>query len=473
MTTHKVRSWLGVPYAKAERFSEPELVPFDETKQYVKYGPAPLQAGDTSWLGSDSGLSEDCLNLNIWAPEDVGEEPLPVVVYIFGGGWVLGSNTQSVSNVSGLASTGRVIGVSINYRLGPFGWLSLAQYGGKLKDATNLGLKDIIMALKWIQNNITYFGGDANNVTVTGHSAGAFSSLALLSAPSADNLYHHLAAFSGMPSRLVPQWVSQERALKVLKHFDCVNNPEHLLQVDAYELAEAMNATQSPDPGTPHGVDNDVIAVTDDSQIINGVIADHPMHVLESGKHKDVDILFSSTTEETFYWVLHRTKDFDPVTLDRLAEQFAHSMRIPLTRAHQVINSFTDDTLKPVEVRGLLLTHLSFTLPQIRGALAHANAGGTSHLLVVGPVKGAEVAIHGTEMSGIVGRISPNASQEQIDRDNYIKDTLLNMAEGHSNLTWDAVKVDKISAKGIGNMPYNAIEHSLDILEIFKGIDRP
>ncbi|MGO4568041.1 carboxylesterase family protein [Rhizobium sp. 2YAF20] len=147
---HSIRSWLGIPYAIAERFRRPVLLPFNPDRPYDQKGAAPLQAGNISWLEADNGLSEDCLNLNVWAPEDAGEKPLPVIVYIFGGGFEMGANTQTTSNASGLAATGRAIGVSLNYRLGPFGWLSLSQYEGVFADATNLGIQDIIAALMWV-----------------------------------------------------------------------------------------------------------------------------------------------------------------------------------------------------------------------------------------------------------------------------------------------------------------------------------
>jgi para-nitrobenzyl esterase len=470
-TNHLVRSWLGIPYATAERFRRPVLLTFDPDRPYDQKGPAPLQAGDTSWLEADSGFSEDCLNLNVWAPEDAGDEPLPVIVYVFGGGWMLGANTQTTSDASGLAVTGRAIGISLNYRLGPFGWLSLSQYGGALAEATNLGLQDIIAALRWVQENIARFGGDPDNVTVTGHSAGAFCALSLLAAPAADGLYHRLAAFSGMPSRQVPGWGAEERARAVLTALGIQDDPEKLLDVDAHLLAETMAGTQSPDPGAAHGVDNDVIAIVDDRNQPNGVLADHPLRALESGRHRDVDILFSSTTHETDWWVLHRTEDFDPGSIDGLVEEFATRNRIPRSRARAIIAAYDVDGRTPVQVRGALLTDFSFTLPQARGALAHAAAGGNAHLLCVGSVEGAH-AVHGTEMYGIVGQTRPGASDEQISRDTFVRDALLALAAGDRSMLWDAV-TDTPLTQGVGNPPYDPTTHAHDVLQTFDGIDRP
>ena len=468
---HPVRAWLGIPYATAERFRRPNLLPFNPDLPYDQKGPAPLQAGDTSWLEADNGFSEDCLNLNVWAPEDIGDELLPVVVYVFGGGWVLGANTQTTSNASGLAATGRAVGVSINYRLGPFGWLSLSQYAGALEEASNLGLQDIITALQWVQENIARFGGDPGNVTVTGHSAGAFSTLALLAAPSADGLYHQLAAFSGMPSRQVPAWGAEKRAAAVLTALGIQDDPEQLLTVEANLLAETMSKTQSSDPGAAHGVDSDVIALVDDRTQPNGVLTDHPMRVLESGRHRDVDILFSNTTAETDWWVLHRTEDFDPGSIDALVTEFSDRNRIPRSRAQKIIAAYDVDGCTPVQVRGALLTDFSFTLPQVRGALAHAAAGGNAHLLSVGPVEGAP-AVHGTEMYGIVGQTRPGATDEQIIRDTFVRDALLTLASGRADELWTAVS-DEPTTKGIGNTPDDPTAHAIEVLHTFDGIERP
>ena len=466
-----VRSWLGVPYATADRFRSPMVAPFDPDLPYDQKGPAPLQAGDTSWLEADNGFSEDCLNLNIWAPGDAGDEPLPVIVYIFGGGWMLGANTQTTSDASGLAATGRAVAVSINYRLGAFGALTLSQYGGALAEASNLCLQDVIAALQWVQHNISRFGGDPNNVTITGHSAGAYSTLNLLGAPSADGLYHHLAAFSGMPARQVPAWGAEERAHAVVTALGLQDDPEQLLHVDAYELAEAMAGTQSADPGAAHGVDNDLVGIVDDRGGPHGVLADLALQALESGRHKDVDILFSSTTHETDWWVLHRTDDFNPGSIDDLVAEFAHRNRIPRSRARQIVAAYDVDGRTPVEVRGALLTDFSFTLPQTRGALAHAAAGGNAHLLSVGPVEGAH-AVHGTEMYGIVGRTKPGASDAQVLRDTFVRDTLLALASGDAGALWEPVGAVPI-VMGVGDMPYDATAHAEAVLETFSGVERP
>lgn len=94
-----------------------------------------------------------------------------MAVYVHGGGFEFGANTQITSNAAGLAASGRVVGVSVNYRLGALGALSLSQYGGRLAEASNLFLQDVIAALTWVKRNIAHFGGDPDQVTVYGHSS--------------------------------------------------------------------------------------------------------------------------------------------------------------------------------------------------------------------------------------------------------------------------------------------------------------
>jgi para-nitrobenzyl esterase len=465
-----IRSWLGIPYATAKRFRRPTLLPFNLVLPYDQKGPAPLQPGDTSWLEADNGFSEDCLNLNVWAPEDAEDEPLPVIVYIFGGGFEVGANTQTTSNASGLAATGRAVGVSVNYRLGPFGWLSLSQYGGVFTDATNLGLQDIITALRWVRENIARFGGDPQNVTVTGHSAGAYSTIALLAAPAADGLYRRLAAFSGGASRVVPAWWAEELAITFLTNLGIADDPEQLLTLDAKLLAETLIKVSPRDIGDRHGIDNTTIGIVNDSSQNGAVLTDTPLRVLQSGRHRDVDILFSTATNEADWWVINATEKFDPGSIDKLVDELVKKSRIPRSRAQRIVAAYDVNGRTPVEVRGALFTDYFFTLPAARAALAHAAAGGNAHLLTLGPVQGAP-AVHGTEMYGIVGQQRPGRSDEQARRDTLVRDALLDFAAGNSHWLWKAVTSEPIS-HGIGNLPYDPTAHANEVLRTFAGIER-
>jgi para-nitrobenzyl esterase len=446
------------------------LLPFDPDRPYVQKGPAPLQAGDTNWLEADNGLSEDCLNLNVWAPKDAGEKPLPVIVYIFGGGFEVGANTQTTSNGSGLAATGRVIAVSVNYRLGPFGWLSLFQYGGVFADATNLGLQDIITALKWVQENIARFGGDPQNVTVTGHSAGAYCTIGLLAAPAADGLYRRLAAFSGGASRIVPAWWAEELAIKLLTELGIVDDPERLLTLDAKSLAETLIKVSPRDIGDRHGIDNTTIGIVDDHVQTGAVLTGTPLRVLASGSHRDIDILFSTATNEADWWVINATSKFDPGSIDNLIDELVVKSRIPRSRARNIVATYDVNGRAPVAVRGALFTDYFFTLPAARAALAHAAAGGNAHLLAIGPVEAAP-AVHGTEMYGIVGQQRPGHSDEQASRDTFVRDTLLDFAAGNHERLWKAVTTGPTS-HGIGNPPYDPTAHAAEVLRTFAGIER-
>jgi para-nitrobenzyl esterase len=465
-----IRSWLGIPYATAERFRRPTLLPFNPALPYDQKGPAPLQAGDTGWLEADSGFSEDCLNLNVWAPEGARDEPLPVIVYIFGGGFELGANTQTTSNASGLAATGRAIGVSLNYRLGPFGWLSLSQYGGVFADATNLGLQDIITALRWVRENIARFGGDPRNVTVTGHSAGAYCTIALLAAPAADGLYQRLAAFSGGASRIVPAWWAEELAITFLTALGIVDGPEQLLTLDAKLLAETLIKVSPRDIGDRHGIDNTTIGIVNDHAQNGAVLADTPLRVLESGRHRDVDILLSTATNEADWWVINATEKFDPGSIDKVVDELVKKSRIPRSRARRIVAAYDVNGRTPVEVRGALFTDYFFTLPAARAALAHAAAGGKAHLLTVGPVEGAP-AVHGTEMYGIVGQQRPRQSEEQARRDTFVRDALLDFAAGKHDRLWNAVSTEPTS-HGIGNALCDPTAHAAEVRLTFAGIER-
>ncbi|MEE4190940.1 MAG: carboxylesterase family protein [Halieaceae bacterium] len=212
-------AWLGIPYAaspEGERRWRAPAAPSAraETLQALQFGSPCVQlAGQLSGVEDedDDGVvgSEDCLTLNIWSPRehsDADAEPLPVMLWIHGGGNTVGSAITYPGDV--LAADAEVVLVTINYRLGMLGWLShpvLREGRDPVDQSGNFGTLDIIAALQWVQQNIHQFGGDPERVTVFGESAGGRNVFSLMATPLAEGLFHRAIAQSGAP-RTTPLW---------------------------------------------------------------------------------------------------------------------------------------------------------------------------------------------------------------------------------------------------------------------------
>ena len=146
-----------------------------------------------------NNMSEDCLTLNVWTRAKDTNENLPVMVWFHGGALVWGSGSEYPGNE--LTDHG-VILVTVNYRLGPFGFFSHPELSMKDGSSGNQGFSDQIQSLKWVKENIKYFGGDPNNVTIFGESAGSWSVNVLQASPLAKGLFHKVIGQSG--ARLIP-----------------------------------------------------------------------------------------------------------------------------------------------------------------------------------------------------------------------------------------------------------------------------
>lgn len=204
---HDTYAWLGIPYAQAPvgalRWRAPLPLPrWQDTRKALAYGALCPQFGQVPGAGKRVEGSEDCLTLNVWtprlSPQQVENTRLPVMVWIHGGGNTIGSSQMGAG--FHLAGTQNVVVVSLNYRLGVFGWLShpALRDGAAPEDASgNYGLLDQIAALRWVRDNIAAFGGDPANITLFGESAGARDVLALLVAPPAQGLFQRAIAQSG------------------------------------------------------------------------------------------------------------------------------------------------------------------------------------------------------------------------------------------------------------------------------------
>lgn len=198
-----VNRWRAIPYAQAPigplRLRAPRpATPWRGVRHCHSYGYcAPQDPKYTAVaVGKFQPMSEDCLTINVTAPADASDEPLPVLFFVHGGGYIMGSSGTPIYDGASLVKRGCVF-VSVNYRLGPLGCMDLSALS--TPDAqidSNLFLRDLVLALQWVRDNIAVFGGDPGNVTIFGESAGAHAVATLLAVPAAKGLFAQVIAES-------------------------------------------------------------------------------------------------------------------------------------------------------------------------------------------------------------------------------------------------------------------------------------
>jgi para-nitrobenzyl esterase len=203
-----VKIYKGIPYAAAPvgelRWKAPQPVEsWDGVKECTEWSASAIQAEQAPFMMwtkefiiEDTGYSEDCLYLNVWTGND-DQTDKPVVVYIHGGAFTSGGSSCEVYDGEEVAEKG-VVYVSINYRVGILGFLATSELAEESENgaAGNYGILDQIAALEWVKNNIAQFGGDANNVTIMGQSAGGCSINALVASPLAQGLFQNALSMS-------------------------------------------------------------------------------------------------------------------------------------------------------------------------------------------------------------------------------------------------------------------------------------
>ncbi len=253
-----VFTFKGIPYAQAERFMPPTAPEkHNDTLKCRLYGPKAPQMESLEWKGinqTDYAFGNQfvyepmdekgCIVLNVWTKGLNDGKKRPVFVWIHGGGYFAGSG-HDLPCYEGwaLAEKGDIVTLTLNHRLNILGYSDLTALGGKYENSVNLGMQDIVMALKWVHDNITNFGGDPNNVTIGGQSGGGGKVSTLLAMPSAHGLFHKAIIQSG--STLTQTEPEQSRALglAMLEELGVnAKNADKLLDSFTYEqLLDASN----------------------------------------------------------------------------------------------------------------------------------------------------------------------------------------------------------------------------------------
>ncbi|KAL6732238.1 hypothetical protein Aduo_003018 [Ancylostoma duodenale] len=318
----RVSAFLGVPYARPpvgiRRFAKPEKVqPW--TGELEARTPAkacfltidtafPQFPGAEMW-NPPNGISEDCLNMNIWVPANHDGS---VLVWIYGGGFFSGSPSLDLYDGTALAAKKHTIVVNINYRLGPFGFLYL---GDDSVVPGNMGLLDQQAALRWVHDHIGSFGGDPSRITLFGESAGSASATAHLAAPDSYPLFNKIIASSGT---IMNSWASRtpdtmlELSLRLAKRLNCTLKgtdaaaihtclrglPASLVQVEADSLV-------SSDIGLP--MTFAFVPVSADKNFFKGDVFER---LRSRNFKKDVAAIFGTVKDEGTYWLPYYMSEY-------------------------------------------------------------------------------------------------------------------------------------------------------------------
>ncbi|RZT09788.1 para-nitrobenzyl esterase [Duganella sp. CF402] len=295
-----VRAWLGVPFAappvRELRWRAPQAVaPWRGVYHADRKGPECIQLlrrKDINHYFGEEATSEDCLYLNVWSPAKAGPKArLPVIVFIHGGGFTVGSSGMALYGGENVAARGDAVFVNMNYRLGILGYMAHPELTAESAQhaSGNYGFLDQIAALQWVQKNIARFGGDPSRVTISGQSAGAASVGTLLASPLAKGLFQRAVLMSGAGvSNNAPSLAeSEQTGLEVQKAVGATSLDE-MRKLPADKVFAAQRDFQFGVSGS----------VTVKPNIDGYVLPDTIPNIYAAGKQNDVPVMAGFTADD-------------------------------------------------------------------------------------------------------------------------------------------------------------------------------
>jgi para-nitrobenzyl esterase len=370
----------GVPFAAApdgsRRWLAPEKpVPWTGVRNARCFGAVapqnPVMTQALAAMKIKQAQSEDCLSLNLWTP-GLDSARRPVMVWIHGGGFAIGAGSQEIYNGSVLARRGDVVMVTINYRLGPLGFLRLNDVtNGRIPSSGNEGLLDQLAALQWVRDNIAEFGGDPDNVTIFGESAGGMSVGALLAMPLARGLFHKAIAQSGSCDTVSSVARANRTAERVLSKMGV--SADEAEAICALPIAQLLTGVFGPDGKTP---DRELGMAY--QPVVDGTVVPRELiEMVAQGSAAGVAVMVGSNLEE---WKLFSAMDPTAQKLDRASLAARMSRRLTADFAGSVIATYESAraaagaAISPPELYSAIETDRVFRMPGVRLAEIHARS---------------------------------------------------------------------------------------------------
>jgi para-nitrobenzyl esterase len=349
-TDGKVQIFKGIRYAAppvgALRWKEPQPVPnWQGVRKATEFGARCMQGnvfGDMVFR--DAAPSEDCLYLNVWTPKASPDAKLPVMVWIYGGGFQAGATSEPRQDGEPLAHKGVVV-VSMNYRLGIFGFFSHPELTKESPHhaSGNYGLQDQSAALQWVRKNIAAFGGDPENVTIFGESAGSFSVSALMASPTSKALIHRAigesGAFFGRTLAAKPLAESEQDGVKFAQS----------IGADTLEKLRGMTAQQ-----TLEAASKDKNAFRFGPNVDGHFFPESPSEIYAKGNEAHVALLAGWNHDEGSYHMFFGT---DPPTKENYAKKAAQMFG---EKAPDVLRAFPGETDEQAKSSADLLATANF-----------------------------------------------------------------------------------------------------------------
>lgn len=363
--TRSLWKYLGIPYAAPPtgelRWQAPHPPQVrSERLDAHEIGPACPQNQEVI-TGASLPWDEDCLTLNVWRPAELNG-PLPVMVWIHGGAFIVGGSNQHVAGKylydgASLAAEG-VIVVTLNYRLGALGFLAHDAF-----ETTNFGLLDQLAALEWIKANIEAFGGDPEQVTIFGESAGAVSICALMTSSRGTGLFHRAILQSGYCPEDVPTLTAaREQGERLSRRVGCGNAVDQAQCLRGKPVSEILDALTSPV--------NDWFANEAFGPILDGeLLSQSPAFVMRTGQGMDIPMIMGVNADEGTVFMRPRSNLSAEAYVDLVEDYFEHMADEVLTE--YPVESYDFPWLGIAEIIG----DLGFVCPTRWAVEAHSGHG--------------------------------------------------------------------------------------------------